>query len=55
MLSDKAQDVVRLIKADGSWGVHGPTYSLKRLDAALTYVTQAQAIIDAKGLSAQKL
>ncbi|EGT3625240.1 cytochrome C [Morganella morganii] len=55
MLTDKAQDVVRLIKADGSWGAHGPSYSLKRLDAALTYVTQAQAIIDGKGLSAQKM
>ncbi|MGL4473401.1 MAG: ammonia-forming cytochrome c nitrite reductase subunit c552, partial [Shewanella sp.] len=46
MLSEKAQAAVDLIKADGSWGFHGPRYTQKRLDAAMAYVTQAQAIID---------
>jgi hypothetical protein len=55
LLTDKAQDVLKLIKADGSWGVHGARYSQKRLDAALTYVTQAQAIIDGNALSAKKI
>ncbi|MGI2260445.1 cytochrome c3 family protein [Shewanella sp. GXUN23E] len=46
MLTEKAQEALDLIKADGSWGVHGPRYSQKRLRAALAYVEQAQAIID---------
>ncbi|MGL4711160.1 MAG: dissimilatory sulfite reductase SirA [Shewanella sp.] len=53
MLTDKAQDVVKLVEADGSWGVHGARYTQKRLDAALTYVQQAQAIIDGHGYSAK--
>jgi hypothetical protein len=52
LLSDKARDAVQLIKKDGSWGVHGARYSLKRLDAADTYVTQAQKILDANGYTA---
>lgn len=53
MLAEKAQATVDLIKQDGSWGVHGFRYSQKRLDAALTYVTQAQKILDGSGYSAK--
>lgn len=53
MLAEKAQETVDLIKADGSWGVHGFRYSQKRLDAALTYVTQAQKILDGSGYTAK--
>ncbi|ABV35095.1 cytochrome c, putative [Shewanella sediminis HAW-EB3] len=53
MLAEKAQEAVDLIKKDGSWGVHGFRYSQKRLDAALTYVTQAQKILDGNGYSAK--
>ncbi|MDO6619398.1 cytochrome C [Shewanella sp. 3_MG-2023] len=48
LLADKAQDAVTLLEKDGSWGVHGARYTHKRIDAALTYVTQAQAIINGK-------
>ncbi|ACA88728.1 multiheme c-type cytochrome [Shewanella woodyi] len=55
MLAEKAQETIELIKKDGSWGVHGFRYSQKRLDAALTYVTQAQNILDGVGYSAAKM
>lgn len=53
MLAEKAAEAVELIKKDGSWGVHGFRYSQKRLDAALTYVTQAQNILDGTGYAAK--
>ncbi len=53
MLTEKAQETLDLLEADGSWGVHGPRYTAKRIDAALAYVTQAQAIIDG-ALTAKK-
>ena len=53
MLAEKAQETVDFIRKDGSWGVHGFRYSQKRLDAALTYVTQAQKILDGTGYSAK--
>jgi hypothetical protein len=53
MLAEKAQETVNLIQKDGSWGVHGFRYSQKRLDAAQTYVTQAQNILDGSGYSAK--
>jgi len=49
MLTERAKETTDLIKADGSWGVHGFNYTQKRLDAALTYVTQAQNILDGSG------
>ncbi|MBV7316967.1 cytochrome c3 family protein [Shewanella sp. NIFS-20-20] len=49
MLTEKAQETLDLLEADGSWGVHGPRYTKKRIDAALSYVTQAQAILDGNG------
>ncbi|MCL1075401.1 multiheme c-type cytochrome [Shewanella dokdonensis] len=45
LLTEKASDALELVRKDGSWGVHAPRYTRQRLDAALTYVTQAQAII----------
>ncbi|AZQ13159.1 multiheme c-type cytochrome [Shewanella khirikhana] len=55
LLTDKARDTVDMVRKDGSWGVHGPRYIQKRLDAALTYVTQAQNILDASGTTAKTL
>ena len=52
MLTEKAQEALNLIKADGSWGVHGPRYSKKRMDAALSYVEKAQSILDKAGYPA---
>jgi len=46
LLTEKASDALELVRKDGSWGVHAPRYTRQRLDAALTYVTQAQAIIN---------
>ncbi len=54
LLVEKAQETVDLLEADGSWGVHGPRYTQKRIDAALAYVTQAQNIIDST-LTAKKM
>ncbi|MGI2260469.1 multiheme c-type cytochrome [Shewanella sp. GXUN23E] len=54
MLTEKAQATVDLLEADGSWGVHGPRYTKKRIDAAMAYVNQAQAIIDGS-LTAKKM
>ena len=46
MLIDKAEEIARQIKKDGSWGVHAPHYLAKRVETAKAYVNQAQAILD---------
>lgn len=45
-LIEKAQSAVDLIKKDGSWGVHGFKYTKRRADAALSYVQEAQKILE---------
>ncbi|MBO2602013.1 cytochrome C [Shewanella algae] len=55
LLTDKARDIVEFIRKDGSWGVHAPRYAVKRMDAAVTYVTQAEAIADGKGTKTASL
>ena len=49
------KDEVEFIRKDGSWGVHAPRYAVKRMDAAVTYVTQAEAIADGKGTKTASL
>lgn len=45
-LIQNAQEVVDLVKKDGSWGVHGFKYTKQRLDAAQSYIDEAQKIIN---------
>ena len=47
-LIEKAQETVRLLELDGSWGVHGFKYSTQRIDAAVAYIEEAQRIINKK-------
>ena len=44
----QAEDILEKLKKDGSWGVHGPKYSLKLVDEALVYVEQATNILEGK-------
>lgn len=44
----QAEDILEKLKKDGSWGVHGPKYSLKLVDEALIYVEQATNILEGK-------
>lgn len=44
-LIEKAEETMRLIKKDGSWGVHGFKYTERRAKAAEAYVQEAQQIL----------
>lgn len=48
LITKQAEDIVEKLKKDGSWGVHGPSYSKKIVNEALVYVQQAQNIINGK-------
>ena len=49
LLLDKADDIVTLIKKDGSWGVHAHNYLLDRVKTAQSFIAKAQQIIDKGG------
>ncbi len=44
-LIEKAEATMRLLKKDGSWGVHGFKYTERRAKAAQAYVQEAQHIL----------
>jgi len=44
-LIEKAQANIDLIKADGSWGMHGFKFTKRKAEAALSYVKGAQKIL----------
>lgn len=48
LYADQARANVEKIKADGSWGVHGPKYAKQLADEAVTYAAQARAILEGK-------
>lgn len=45
LLTKKAEEIAEKLEKDGSWGVHGPAYSKKIIDEALTYVQEAQNLL----------
>ncbi len=50
LLLDKATEVADLIEKDGSWGAHASHYLQDRVKSALSYVGQAQTLLDKGGL-----
>lgn len=49
LLLDKATEVADLIEKDGSWGAHASHYLQDRVKSALSYVDQAQTLLDKGG------
>ena len=49
LLLDKATEVSDLIEKDGSWGAHASHYLQDRVKSALSYVDQAQTLLDKGG------
>lgn len=49
LLLDKAEEVSDLIEKDGSWGAHASRYLQDRVKSALSYINQAQTILDKGG------
>ena len=43
VMVNQAKDIVNAIEKDGSWGVHAPEYTLKKVKEAETLVKGAQA------------
>lgn len=48
LLTKEARTIYDKIKADNSYGVHGPKYALKILNEALIYTQRAQELLDGK-------
>lgn len=49
LLLDKATEVSDLIEKDGSWGAHASHYLQDRVKSALSYIDQAQTLLDKGG------
>ena len=45
LMVNQAQDIVKSVKKDGSWGVHAPTYTKGKLDEAKVLVQGAKATL----------
>lgn len=45
LYAKQATDIKDKLEKDGSWGVHGPQYSKKLVDEALSYIQAAQDIL----------
>ncbi len=48
MLAKEIQSTMDLIEKDGSWGVHGPKYTIDLVDQALVHLELAQGIVKGK-------
>jgi len=49
VMANQAEDIVTAIQKDGSWGVHAPSYTLKKVQEARVLTDGATAILAAKG------
>ena len=48
LMDNQAEDIVKAIEKDGSWGVHAPSYTVKRVSEAKTLTDGAMAALSGK-------
>ncbi|MGB7847827.1 MAG: hypothetical protein WBL63_19600 [Candidatus Acidiferrum sp.] len=45
VMANQAQDILNVVQKDGSWGVHAPTYTLKKVNEARLLTEGAKAAL----------
>jgi hypothetical protein len=48
LMANQAQEILTAVQKDGSWGVHAPSYTLKKLNEARLLTDGAQAALAGK-------
>ena len=48
LMANQAEEIITAVKKDGSWGVHAPTYTLKKVNEARLLTDGARAALAGK-------